>query len=112
MKFNLIVTLIFQFVVSLIFITAVMFYFSILLMIPLALVTYAFAIGSLFSSLALQILVVAGLLGSVGYLGLKVFRMTELVDILLGVGVDLVEFGFKQNERFGPLIEQTRAKIA
>jgi len=47
-----------------------------------------------------------------GYLGLRVSRMTELLDTLLGIGIDLVQFGYKQKERFDPIIEQASVRIA
>jgi uncharacterized membrane protein len=113
MKLNLLLTKIFQFVVSLLFITMVLFYFGVLLMFPLAVLWYSIKIASLLTPAVLSVAIGVAVLG---YLGLRVSRMSELLSTLLGIGVDLVAFGFKQKERFDPIVEQaiehTRAKIA
>jgi hypothetical protein len=113
MKLNLILTKIFQFVVSLLFITMVLFYFGVLLMFPLAVLWYAIKIASLLSPAVLSVVIGIAVLG---YLGLRVWRMSELLSTLLGIGIDLAAFGFKQKERFDPIIEQavehTRTNIA
>ena len=109
MKFNLALTKIFQFVVSLLFIAMVLFYFGVLLMFPLAVLWYAVKIASLLTPTVISVLVGIAVLG---YLGFRISRMTELLDTILGIGIDLVQFGYQQKERFDPIIEQTRAKIA
>ena len=106
MKLNLIVAKILQFAVSLVFITLVLLYIGVLLMLPLAVLWYSVKLASLFIPAVISVIFGIAVLG---YLGLKVSRMTELLNTLLGIGVDLVEFGFKQKERFDPIIEQTRA---
>jgi len=109
MKFNLTLVKTFQFVVSLLFITMVLFYFGVLLMFPLAVLWYAVKIASLLTPTVISVLIGIAVLG---YLGLRVSRMTELLDALLGIGIDLVQFGYKQKERFDPIIEQASVKIA
>ena len=109
MKLNLIVTQIFQSLVSLLFITMVLFYFGVLLMFPLAVLWYAIKIASLLTPTVISVIIGIAVLG---YLGLRVSRMTELLGALLDIGIDLVQFGFKQKERFDPIIEQARSKIA
>jgi len=109
MKLNLALAKIFQFVVSLLFISMVLFYFGVLLMFPLAVLWYAIKIASLLTPTVISVLIGIAILG---YLGLRVSRMAELLDTLLGIGIDLVQFGYKQKERFDPIIEQTRVKIA
>ncbi len=109
MKFNLTLVKTFQFVVSLLFITMVLFYFGVLLMFPLAVLWYAVKIASLLTPTVISVLIGIAVLG---YLGLRVSRMTELLDTLLGIGIDLVQFGYKQKERFDPIIEQASVKIA
>ncbi len=106
MKLNLIVAKILQFAVSLVFITLVLLYIGVLLMLPLAVLWYSVKLASLFIPAVISVIFGIAVLG---YLGLKVSRMTELLNTLLGIGVDLVEFGYKQKERFDPIIEQTRA---
>ncbi len=106
MKLNLIVAKILQFAVSLVFITLVLLYIGVLLMLPLAVLWYSVKLASLLIPAVIAVIFGIAVLG---YLGLKVSRMTELLNTLLGIGVDLVEFGFKQKERFDPIIEQTRA---
>ncbi len=101
MKLNIVLAKTVQFIVSVIFVTMVMFYFGMLLMIPLAVMWYATLISSYFLPFWLSVIVGIGVMG---YLGLKVSKMTEWLDVLLGIGIDFVEFGFKQNERFHPLI--------
>jgi len=109
MKLNIILAKIFQFVVSLLFITMVLFYFGVLLMFPLAVLWYAIIIASLLTPTVISVIIGIAVLG---YVGLRVSRMTELLSALLDIGIDLVAFGFRQKERFDPLIEQTGAKIA
>ena len=106
MKLNLIVAKILQFAVSLVFITLVLLYIGVLLMLPLAVLWYSVKLASLFIPAVISVVFGIAVLG---YLGLKVSRMTELLNTLLGIGVDLVEFGYKQKERFDPIIEQTRS---
>ena len=109
MKFNLTLVKTFQFIVSLLFITMVLFYFGVLLMFPLAVLWYAVKIASLLTPAVISVLIGIAVLG---YLGLRVSRMTELLDTLLGIGIDLVQFGYKQKERFDPIIEQASVKVA
>jgi len=109
MKFNLTLVKTVQFVVSLLFITMVLFYFGVLLMFPLAVLWYAVKIASLLTPTVISVLIGIAVLG---YLGLRVSRMTELLDTLLGIGIDLVQFGYKQKERFDPIIEQASVKVA
>jgi len=109
MKFNLTLVKTVQFVVSLLFITMVLFYFGVLLMFPLAVLWYAVKIASLLTPTVISVLIGIAVLG---YLGLRVSRMTELLDTLLGIGIDLVQFGYKQKERFDPIIEQASVRIA
>ena len=109
MKFNLTLVKTFQFIVSLLFITMVLFYFGVLLMFPLAVLWYAVKIASLLTPTVISVLIGITVLG---YLGLRVSRMTELLDTLLGIGIDLVQFGYKQKERFDPIIEQASVKVA
>ena len=109
MKFNLTLVKTFQFIVSLLFITMVLFYFGVLLMFPLAVLWYAVKIASLLTPTVISVLIGIAVLG---YLGLRVSRMTELLDTLLGIGIDLVQFGYKQKERFDPIIEQASVKVA
>lgn len=110
MKLNLILAKIFQFVVSLAFITMVLFYFSVLLMLPLAVLWYAIQITALVSPWS-PVSVAVGI-AALGYLGLRVYQMPDLVGILLGIGIDLAEFGFKQKDRFGPLVGEASIKPA
>jgi hypothetical protein len=109
MKLNLYLAHIFQFVVSLLFITMVLFYGGVLLMFPLAVLVYAIKIASLLAPTVVAVIVGVAVLG---YLGLKVSRMPELLSALLGIGSDLAAFGFKQKERFEPIIEAARGKAA
>ena len=109
MKFNLTLVKTVQFVVSLLFITMVLFYFGVLLMFPLAVLWYAVKIASLLTPTVISVLIGIAVLG---YLGLRVSRMTELLETLLGIGIDLVQFGYKQKERFDPIIEQASVKVA
>lgn len=109
MNLNLILAKLFQFVVSLLFITIVLFYGGVMLMFPLAVLWYAVKIASL---LAPTVVAVAIGIAALGYLGLKVSRMTELLNALLGIGSDLVAFGYKQKERFDPIVEAARGKTA
>ncbi len=109
MKLNLILAQMFQFVVSLLFITVVLFYAGVMLMVPLAVLVYAIKIASLLAPTVVAVIVG---IAALGYLGFKVSRMSELLDTLLGIGIDLVAFGFKQKERFEPIVEAARGKIA
>jgi len=109
MKFNLTLAKIFQFVVSLLFITMVLFYFGVLLMFPLAVLWYAVKIASLLTPTVISVVIGLAVLG---YLGLRVSRMTVLLDTLLGIGIDLVQFGYQQKERFDPIIEQASAEAS
>ena len=105
MKLDLVLAKVFQFVVSVMFVTMVMVYFGMLLMVPLAVMWYAVKFTSIFLPTILAVIIGIGVLG---YLGLKVSKMTELLDVLLSIGIDFVEFGFKQKERFHPLIGDTQ----
>lgn len=109
MKLNLILAQTFQFVVSLLFITMVLFYAGVMLMFPLAVLVYAIKIASLLAPTVVAVVVGIAVLG---YLGLQVSRMTALLDTLLGIGNDLVAFGFKQKERFEPIVAAARGKAA
>ncbi len=109
MKLDLTLAKISQFVVSLLFITMVLFYFGVLLMFPLAVLWYAIKIASLLTPTVVSVLIGIAVLG---YLGLRVSRMSELLSALLDIGVELVQFGHKQKERFDPIIEQSRTKLA
>jgi hypothetical protein len=109
MKLNLILAQTFQFVVSLMFIAMVLFYGGVLLMVPLAVLVYAIKIVGLIAPTVVA--VVAGI-AALGYLGLKASRIPGLTDALLGIGSDLVAFGFKQKERFEPVVEAARGKAA
>lgn len=109
MKLDLILAQTFQFVISLLFIAMVLFYAGVLLMVPLAVLVYAIKIASLLAPTVVAVLVGVAVLG---YLGLKVSRMTELVNTLLGIGSDLAAFGFKQKERFEPIIIAARSRAA
>ncbi len=116
MKSNLIVARILQFVVSLVFISAVMFYIGVLLMLPLAVFWYSVKIATLllpFLPTAISVIIGVAVLG---YVGFKVSSMSEILNTVVQVGVDLVEFGYKQKERFDPIIESSvehnRAKVA
>lgn len=105
MKINLILAKTFQFVVSLLFITMVLFYFGVMLMVPLAVLVYAIKISSLLAPTVIAVIIG---IAALGYFGFKVSRMVELLNTLLNIGKDLVEFGFKQKQRFEPLIEAAR----
>jgi len=109
MKLNLILAQTFQFVVSLLFITMVLFYGGVILMFPLAVLVYAIKIASL---LAPTVVAVVVGIAALGYLGLKISRMPELLGALFGIGSELVAFGFKQKERFEPIVEAARGKTA
>jgi len=109
MKLNLILAQTLQFVVSLLFIAMVLFYAGVILMVPLAVLVYAIKIAGLIAPTVVA--VVAGV-AVLGYLGLKVSRMPELLNALLGIGSDLAAFGFKQKERFEPIVEAARGKTA
>jgi hypothetical protein len=106
MKLNLFLAQTFQYLVSLLFITMVLFYGSVLLMVPLAVLFYAIKIASLLAPTVVAVIIGVAVLG---FLGLQVSRMNELLSVLLGVGSDLAAFGFKQKERFDPIIEQARS---
>ncbi|MFM8332196.1 MAG: hypothetical protein ACKN9T_10950 [Candidatus Methylumidiphilus sp.] len=106
MKLNLILAKTFQFVVSLLFITMVLFYGSVLLMFPLAVLVYAVKIASLLAPTAVAVVIGVAALA---YLGREVSRMPELLGAILGVGSDLVAFGYQQKERFDPIIEAAQA---
>ena len=107
MKLNLVLAKTFQFVVSLMFIAMVLFYVGVLLMFPLAVLWYAIKIAALIAPTVISVLIGIGVLG---YLGLRVSQMGELLNTLQGIGYDLVELAFKQKDRFDPVIEQARAK--
>lgn len=105
MKLNLILAQLFKFVVSLVFITSVLFYVGVIVMVPLAVLWYSIKIAGLILPTVLAVIVGIGVLG---YLGLQVSRMQALVDAILGVGIDLVAFGFQQKERFEPIVDAAR----
>ena len=109
MKLNLALAHIFQFVVLLLLITMVLFYFGVILMFPLAVLVYAIKIAALLLPTPVSVIIGIAVLG---YLGLKVSRMPELLSALLGIGGDLIAFGFEQMERFDPIIKQSRSKLA
>ena len=109
MKLNLILAQTFQFVVSLLFITMVMFYAGVILMFPLAVLVYAIKIAALVAPTVVSVVIGIAVLG---YLGLKVSRMPELLNALVGIGSDLAVFGFKQKQRFEPIVEAARGKAA
>ena len=109
MKLNLILAQTFQLVVSLLFITMVLFYAGVILMFPLAVLVYAIKIAAFVAPTVVSVIVGIAVLG---YLGFKVSRMPELLNALLGVGSDLAAFGFKQKERFEPIVEAARGKVA
>ena len=112
MKFDLIVARIIQIVVSLVFITTVMLYVGVLLMLPLAIFWYSVKIATLLLPfLPTAISVIIGI-AALGFVGLKVSKMSQLLNAVMEVGVDLVEFSYKQKERFEPIIEHSREKLA
>jgi hypothetical protein len=109
MKLDLILAQTLQFVVSLLFITMVMFYGGVILMFPLAVLVYAIKIAALVAPTVVAVLVGVGVLG---FLGLKVSKMPALLNLLISIGGDLAAFGFKQKDRFEPIVEAARGKTA
>ena len=109
MKLHLYLAVAFQFVVSLLFITMVLFYGGVLLMFPLAVLVYAIKLASLLAPTVVAVIIGIAVLG---WLGREVSRMPELLNALLGIGSDLAAFGFKQKERFDPIVEAARGKTA
>ncbi len=109
MKLNLILAQTFQFVISVLFIAMVLFYFGVMLMVPLAVLVYAVKIASLLGPTVVSVIIGIAV---VGYLGLQVSRMPELVKAIVGIGKDLVEFGYKQYHSFDPIIESVRGNKA
>lgn len=109
MKLKYYLALLFQAVVSLIFITTVLFYGGIIVLVPLAILLYSIKIVALLAPTVLA--VVAGI-GILGYLGLQVYKMPELTEALLGVASDLIAFGNKQKDRFSPIIEASKGNAA
>ena len=71
MNLNLILRKFFQFVLSLLFISMTLFYFSVLLMFPLAVLWYAIKIAPLLTPTVIAVLIS---LGTLGYLGLTVSK--------------------------------------
>ncbi len=106
MKLNLLLAQTFQFVVSVLFIAMVLFYFGVMVMVPLAVLVYAIKIASLLGPTIISVIIGIAVLG---YLGFKVSRMPELVKAILGIGKDLVAFGYKQYHSFDPIIESARS---
>ncbi|MDD5037270.1 MAG: hypothetical protein PHE55_21295 [Methylococcaceae bacterium] len=103
MKLNLLLAKTFQFVVALIFITMVLFYFGATLMMALAVLWYSIKIVT-FIGLPTVVSVVAGIAVLV-FLGLKLSKTPVLVQTLVDIGMELGAFGYKQIQRFEPIIE-------
>ncbi len=108
-KLHLYLAIIFQFVVSLLFITMVLFYGGVLLMFPLAVLVYAIKIASLLAPTVVSVVIGVAVLG---YLAREVSRMPELLNALLGIGSELVAFGYRQKERLDSIVEAARPKTA
>lgn len=106
MKPNLILAKVFKFATFVLFTFMALVYFGVLLLLPLDIVAqlarllYAIGLPSIIS--------VLGGVGALGYVGLKVWNMPELYNLLIGIGLDLINFGREQMKRFDPLIESAK----
>jgi len=109
MKLHLYLALTLQYLISLLFITMVLFYGSVLLIFPLAIMVYAIKIASLLAPTVVAVIIGIAVLG---WLGREVSRMPELLNAILGIGKDLAAFGFQQKERFDPIVEAARGKAS
>ncbi len=103
MKLNLILAKVFKFVTFVLFTFMTLVYFGVLLILPLdvmaQLIRLLVGIG-----LPTVISALAGI-GVLGYLGLMVYRMPELYQLVLNIGIELVNFGHAQVKRFDAIIE-------
>ncbi|MFO1418433.1 MAG: hypothetical protein U1E83_07150 [Methylotetracoccus sp.] len=107
MNINLVMANVLKFAAFVLFTFMVLVYFGFLILLPLDVLTQLIKI---FSAFGLPT-VIAALLGAggVGYLGYTVYRMPELCQLILDIGMQLVQFGLDQLKRFDPLIEAARA---
>ncbi len=108
MKLNLILAKVFKFVTFVLFTFMTLVYFGVLLILPLdvmaQLIRLLVGIG-----LPTVISALAGI-GVLGYLGLMVYRMPELYQLVLNIGIELVNFGHAQVKRFDTIIETATAE--
>lgn len=106
MKIELALTSVLKFLTFVLFTFMVLVYFGLLLLLPLDVLTQLIRI---FSAVGLPTFIAAILsIGAVGYLGYTVYRMPQLYQLLLDIGVELIAFGHSQLKRFDPLIEAAR----
>lgn len=108
MKLNLILAKVFKFVTFVLFTFMTLVYFGVLLILPLDIMAQVIRLLMLIG-LPTIISAVAGI-SVLAYVGLMVYRMPELYQLVLNIGLDLVNFGHAQIKRFDPLIETTTAQ--
>lgn len=103
MKLNLILAKVFKFVTFVLFTFMTLVYFGVLLILPLDIMAQVIRLLVLIG-LPAVISAVAGI-GVLAYVGLMVYRMPELYQLVLNIGLDLVNFGHAQIKRFDTIIE-------
>jgi hypothetical protein len=108
MNINLVMAMALKFATFVLFTFMVLVYFGFLLLLPLDVLAQLI---KLFSTIGFPT-VIAALLGAgaVGYLGYIVYKMPNLYQLVLDVGMELVNFGLAQLKRFDPLIEAARSE--
>lgn len=108
MKLSLLLAKSFQFIIFVLFIFMVLVYFGFILMVALSVLFYAIRLVSLVLPTVLAVVVGIAVLG---YLGMAVYRLPKLYNLVLEIGLDLINFGRTQIKRFDPLIADAKAEI-
>lgn len=107
MKINLILAKFFKFVTYVLFMFMTLVYFGMLVVLPLDLMTQVIRI---FAGLGFPTALAAMIgIAALGYIGLQVYRMPQLYQLVLEIGLQLMAFGREQVKRFEPLIEEVQA---
>lgn len=106
-KINVALIRLFQFAVFVLFTFMVMAYTFAMILLPLDAIVMLIKLLSLFG--------LGGIIGaiiavpSVGYLGLQVYKMPGLCQLLVEIGVDLVNTGKARIDSFNKIIETVKA---
>jgi hypothetical protein len=107
MKINLILAKFFKFVTYVLFMFMTLVYFGMLVVLPLDLMTQVIRI---FAGLGFPTALAAMIgMAALGYVGLQVYRMPQLYQLVLEIGLQLLAFGREQVKRFEPLIEEAQS---
>lgn len=110
MKTNIVLAKVFKFVTFVLFTFMAMVYFGVLLLLPLDIL---FQVIRIFHGIGLPTVIAVAIgLGALYYVGLKVYRMPALYELILDIGKQIISFGHSQIQRFDVIIQEAGASKA